>query len=243
MPRFPTLLDNAISEQPEDIRVGHAFRHAHANDIAEALEAKIGIGASIPAAGQTLKVDSSGTTTWQAHDVWGGGYKSGWYRRCNHTGSTTNTMNMTSGLMYMVPMWITKACTVDRIALFSNGTGGATVRLGLYAHDADQMPSSLVLDAGTVTMDSVAFKEITISQSLDIGLYFAACAYQSGTTPNVTNTDSNTMSYGPGLFGATSLSTALLICYTETGITGAFPSTASASSTATTCPTMYVRFV
>lgn len=63
--------------------------------------------------------------------------------------------------------------TLDQLVIevTSAGTGGTSARLGIYNCDRDRQPTSLVLDAGTVAVDSTGVKSISISQQLTPGLY------------------------------------------------------------------------
>lgn len=82
-----------------------------------------------------------------------------------------------------MPIWLSSAKTYDRIGCVGGSTfsGTATVRLGIYAHDDSTVaPSTLVLDAGTVSVTSASSQfNITISQSLGVGWYWLAFNMQS----------------------------------------------------------------
>jgi hypothetical protein len=67
---YPVSLDSLTNPVPTDpttsVSVPHASQHTTANDILEALEAKLGIGASTPSvANRLLGVDSPGVTSWR----------------------------------------------------------------------------------------------------------------------------------------------------------------------------------
>lgn len=74
-------------------------------------------------------------------------------------------------VMFVVP----KTITVDRIGaeVTSAGTAGAVVRLGIRNAAVDGLPGTLLLDAGTIDGTSATFQEITISQVLVPGIYWA----------------------------------------------------------------------
>lgn len=66
---FPTSLDSLSNPSASDVLDGallHSVQHANANDILEALEAKLGIGASTPAQGKLLKGTGAGSSAWLA---------------------------------------------------------------------------------------------------------------------------------------------------------------------------------
>lgn len=94
------------------------------------------------------------------------------------------------GFHRAVPFWLPQSTTFDRIAvdLIVAGATGAVVRLGIY-NDAASFPSSLVLDAGTVLVDSGSgTREITINQTLNAGMYWLTACTQVA--------DSNLRSFG-----------------------------------------------
>ena len=85
---------------------------------------------------------------------------------------------------YYTPIYVDSTTSFDRLA-FQTGSGWAgtaTVRLGIY-NDTDGLPSTLLLDAGTVSATAgLVTYQITISQSLNAGLYWLAFC-QQGTAP------------------------------------------------------------
>lgn len=66
MANFPTSLDSFVNPSSSDTMsaVGHAAQHANVNDAVEALEAKLGIGASTPASGKLLRGTGAGQSAW-----------------------------------------------------------------------------------------------------------------------------------------------------------------------------------
>jgi hypothetical protein len=67
MANFPGSLDsltNPSASDPQD-SPSHSGQHATANDILEAVEAKVGTGASTPTAGTVLTGTGDGTSEWQ----------------------------------------------------------------------------------------------------------------------------------------------------------------------------------
>jgi len=116
------------------------------------------------------------------------------------------------------------ACRAD-----TGFSGSSTVRLGIYDSDANNQPSTLVLDAGTVAFTGVASQEITISETLSTGLYWLAFC-QQGTAPTTATYSGNSGSatifnYLIPFSGAGSLNASNIIGYTSNPHTGAFPST------------------
>ena len=73
-------------------------------------------------------------------------------------------------------LWVARNITVDRIAVYvaTAGAAGTVIRLGIYNNGTNLLPGSLLLDAGTVAVDSTGVKAITINQALTKGLYWLA---------------------------------------------------------------------
>jgi hypothetical protein len=122
--------------------------------------------------------------------------RSGTYKRTAQLQDSNQTA--VNNRIYYSPIFVDSTTSFDRLA-FRTGTtfsGTATVRLGIF-ENTDGVPSTLILDAGTVSATaSGTIYEITISQSLNAGFYWLAFA-QQGTAPT-------TATY----FGATSAGTA-----------------------------------
>ena len=123
------------------------------------------------------------------------------------TGTTGNTgpltMKLASGVYYRSPIaaygsisttgtetnrftciYVPDTTSFDRLAIRTGTSfsGTQTVRLGIYA-DTDGKPSTVVLDAGTVSVSAANTNyEITISQSLSAGFYWL-CMCTQGTAP------------------------------------------------------------
>ena len=81
--------------------------------------------------------------------------------------------------MRLLPFVVPTAMTYDRIGAQVDTSGASgVVRLGIYNSDANNRPSALVLDAGTIDASSTGYKEITISQTLSAGLYWVTAVSQ-----------------------------------------------------------------
>jgi hypothetical protein len=153
-------------------------------------------------------------------------YQSGFYYRTllNTIGIVTPTHETT----YYTPIFINGSNDYDRIALraVSGFSGTATVRLGIYA-DTSGIPSTLVLDAGTVSATAAnATYQITINQTLSTGFYWLAFC-QQGTAPTTGSYSGNAASTINGnlsiFSGGTGAPTSNLISgYTQSSVTGAF---------------------
>lgn len=102
----------------------------------------------------------------------------GWYW------AGVGTENPSNGRLYYIPFFVEEATTYIRIGISIQiaGGGGTLCRLGIY-NWTDGLPSDLVLDAGTVAIDSTGDKEIVISEALGRGYYFAA--FVNNSTPQM----------------------------------------------------------
>lgn len=147
-----------------------------------------------------------------------------------------------TGWMATSPVYIHTAVTANQIIceVTSAATTGGVMRLGIYNADSNGLPSSLVLDAGTVASTSTGSKAITISQSLSAGLYYlaavgqtAGCSLRSYAYWNIEAVPN----YAIGQWANSGWGG-----FTQSGVTGALPSTFSAySSSQTTTPTLVLR--
>ena len=90
--------------------------------------------------------------------------------------SGSSTSALAANRIYYEPILVVTAITLDQIVIEVGPAGAAstTARLGIYNANADWQPTTLVLDAGTVAVDSVGIKTITINQALPAGRYLLA---------------------------------------------------------------------
>lgn len=92
-------------------------------------------------------------------------------------GSFTTAAWGVNDAMRVSPFFVASPTTFDRIGLEVTGAGdvGSTIRLGVYNNNPGGFrPSTLLLDAGTIPGDAVAFSTITIAQMLPKGIYWLA---------------------------------------------------------------------
>lgn len=203
---------------------------------ASATPARLGVGAD----GTFLKADSSQVTglIWATPTVTGGGggsatgYESGvypntgWWYRAPGDGAVGANATGTVGRGFFVPFVLAVAKTFDRIGIDVAVASGATgvARLGIFANSASGTPGTLILDAGTVAVDTTGGKAITISQLLQPGLYWLAVAGQvAGTVQyraTVAGQKQSAYFSGANMFVAAEAGVALA----GVGITGAFAS-------------------
>lgn len=158
------------------------------------------------------------------------------------SGSSVSTSNagVTNNRLYYQPIYVPRTVTVDRIAVNHAATtagAGSVMRLGIYT-SANDLPASLLLDAGTVDLTTAAaFKTVTISQQLSPGVYWLAAVGQvaSGSPTFATG--------NPGINVPDAGATFTGVKF-EAGVTGALPATATPGTSNTTQPPLiYLRVV
>lgn len=81
------------------------------------------------------------------------------------------------------PIWFSHTETWTRIGIeVATSEAAKSVRLGLYANGADNLPGALIEDFGTVSLATTGTKEITISRSLTANtVYWLASVNDSAT--------------------------------------------------------------
>jgi hypothetical protein len=144
---------------------------------------------------------------------------------------------------YYIPLIVQNQFTADQLAARgATGLVNGTVRLGIYNNN-NGIPSTLLLDAGTVLINGAAVAGVTINQVLPIGIYWLAFC-QQGTapgTPSYSGTGaSNTGTYHLNILGKTAPNTAGLQGYTQSGVTGAFAN-AGTLVNSTIAPNVWTR--
>ena len=140
---------------------------------------------------------------------------------------TGSTMTAVANTTYYTPIFIPNALTADRISCVTHSSfsGTASVRMGIYA-DNGGVPSTLVLDAGTVsaTAGSTVYT-ITISQALSGGTwYWLAANTQTAATTNtfIGSTSGLAGTNNPFMAKASATNFNTIVSFTQTGVTGAF---------------------
>jgi hypothetical protein len=147
---------------------------------------------------------------------------------------------------YYVPIYLS-GYALDRIGFrtASGYSGTASTRLGIYNVDTSGKPSTVFLDAGTVSSTAASTNfEITISSTPPAGYYYLALNMQTvGASPEVA-----AMSGALGTFinsahplTSTLNTTTTSPIYTQSGVTGAFATATSLSLTSGNVPLIAVR--
>lgn len=86
------------------------------------------------------------------------------------TGGSTD-ITLTANRHYFMPFVVSETATFTRISVYvATADVGQNARLGIYNME-NGVPTTLVLDAGEISVGSVAVVEATISQQLEAGVY------------------------------------------------------------------------
>lgn len=170
-------------------------------------------------------------------------FRSTYYYRTPSVGGS-GSFTITHQLLYFMPFFVETTTTFDRIGIQSGlSAGTGTVRLGIYNDSGAGVPSTVLLDAGTVSATSPAGTTftITISQTLNPGFYWLAFC-QQGTSPGTPSyTGSSSTNLNLLMPSSTTASDGVVpAAYTNSGITGAF-TTATTLSVSTRTPFVYLR--
>lgn len=158
--------------------------------------------------------------------------------------------------LYAAPFPVGSNVTFTSIAAIvtANGAAGCVLRLGIYNSDSTGLPSSLVLDAGTVVATGLGagnnLQTIVISQALTPGMYYLVIAEQIAAGANVRGLGVLDEGYTVVNLGlSTAEITAGHLTYHSywqvAGVAGALPAAFPANPTlrtlsGTTCPTPVV---
>lgn len=220
-----------------------ALEADEANQVASALTTKGDIIATngstinrlaVGTNGQVLQADSSSTNgiKWAATAINSVlKYQSGLYYRTPVELSTTSTATLNT--LYFVAMLTPSDVVLDRISINAGSTfsGTAVVRLGLYK-EVNGAPGDLILDAGTVSCTAALNEyEITISQTIPAGYYFLAAVMQTAATTSTFLGSRTGSSYNPWQISRyNAITSGTSAGFAQTSVSGALPSTATATT-------------
>ncbi len=165
------------------------------------------------------------------------------------TGTTTalapyisSPLSMVHERMYLWPFRVPRRMTFDRIGInhLSGVSSTGVIRFALYASSAvGGTPSALITDFSGGTVDpttAAAIKLLTISQTLDPDLYWAAVVAQfTGTAPSIAGAAT------PGSFVYPNSAGAGNVAPITAGVTGAPPNPAGVTNTSATAAVVYLR--
>lgn len=145
--------------------------------------------------------------------------------------------NTVANAMVLIPVFFSGTKTLDRIAVeVTTAAAASTVRLGIYDDDGTGgQPGTLLLDAGTVSSATVGVKEATISQSVSGLVYFAYVSSSNSVALRclVRSAGANA-AYNMFYYGTANTDpfAAAPTIWRKTGVTGALPTPAAATATA-----------
>lgn len=160
-----------------------------------------------------------------------------------------NTANATVSRAFTNPFVVPRQASLSGIAYevstaWSTATGN--VRVGIYDDDGGRMPTNLIADYGTIAA-TVGIKVVTTSTILQPGMYWIVAVNQggSGTTTGQFRGVTGIHDYigDPSATPSSSFFNGSLNCYySDTGFTGALPSTFGAVAGIALGPRFAVRF-
>jgi hypothetical protein len=136
-------------------------------------------------AADTVLTSNGTTATWAVSAKEALKMYSGEYYRSPGT-SLVDAQVLAINTLYLTPLVVVETIALDRIAVRNTASGPGTYRLGIYSSNSSGVPSSLVVDAGTVSLGSgtPVTVAITISETLSPGTYWLG-ATAGSTTPRV----------------------------------------------------------
>jgi len=149
---YPTSLDTLTNPTATDqvATVDHASQHSELNDIAEALQAKVGINASTPTDNKVLRGTGTGASDWGQIDT-------GDIAAANLTGADTKLVTGTEGALDTLSVWNTDG---DLVAATVNADtpiaiSGADITIDGDKLDIDWTPTNYTPDATPSEADDV----------------------------------------------------------------------------------------
>lgn len=208
--------------------------------------AAIVIAGTAGTSGQVLTSAGAGATpTWTTPSSSGTnyinipwtGFKSGHYYFSQGLGTTNATPTLNG--MTLVPFSLSTSTTFTKISVYVNVLNASgLVRLGIYNTGSDGLPSSRLLDAGTVDTTSTGVRTITINQTLSAGNYWLAAAPQTATTAMTCKTSSGHL---PGVSFTTNPGNASITGYVVSSVSGALPNPVGTIARSTTPIEVYLQ--
>lgn len=174
-------------------------------------------------------------------------FKSGRYYFPASQISTATSNTLANGTLRLTPWFVERAVTIDRIGgeITVIGDVGSKLRLGIYADDGGGYPGALLLDAGQIAGDSATVQELTVSQTLQPGLYWIGAAVQAVTTtqPTVRTIVSSWLPPALLIFGTSApAAAATSVGHSMGGVTGALPANfTTTANTIGSVPRLFFR--
>lgn len=138
--------------------------------------------------------------------------------------------------MYFTPVYVGASTTITKIGVVVDTLEvGKTVRIGIYTA-LNGIPTSLILDAGTISTTTTGVKNITISQAVTNQVYFFAILSDTAGTAKLTVADNSYADICEFFQGNDATGTATIGRYTAAQAFGALPASAPAVTQQTTFP-------
>lgn len=138
----------------------------------------------VRASGSPLIASAGGITS--------GGYTANQYYTGMLILSGGNSQAVVANRLIVSPFILGAAATFTKIGFHVSTLSAGSARIGIY-NMANGVPSTLVLDCGTVSTSTTGDKEIVISQALTAGCYAIAVVFNA--TPSVLIADQNSGGY------------------------------------------------
>jgi hypothetical protein len=168
------------------------------------------------------------------------GYKTNNYYFPYMTGNQGGLSLLSTNRIYYVPFFVRQKTTFTRIGIQVTTFAGTSARLGIY-NAANGVPTSLLLNCGTVSTASNGDKEATISQSLNVGFYFLALVCDNSPTIQILGLSVASSGYA---IGQTARATIAYALYADNGsITLPNPAQTSLTELTANIPAVSLRVV
>ncbi len=133
----------------------------------------------------------------------------------------TGTVAPIASELRLLPLYVPGARTIDRVGcnVSTAGTGGHVARLGIYNSDpATGLPTTVLVDAGTVLVDTTGLKEVAVTATLH-GLHWLGLTAHSGTFTGLSTSHLAYIGGGNTAHGAP----ASMLAYASVSPTSALP--------------------
>lgn len=157
-------------------------------------------------------------------------------------GLATGTGQLGTGTLRAYGWYLPHTVTLTRIGaeVTTIGDVGSKFRLGIYADTGFLRPGALLLDAGQIAGDSATVQELTISLTLEPGIYWLAGAAQSVTTTQPTLRTGSPQIPTP-LVSAPAAAQSIGGWYHTSTVSGALPSTFTPNGNPGSLPRIHVK--
>jgi hypothetical protein len=168
--------------------------------------------------------DNANTRLLQYATHWQTKYRSTYWYEAKNGGQITSS-TYTQNRLYLYPLFIQETISIDQIGVECTAANASTTwRIGIYNSDSNGVPTTVLLDAGTVDTSTTGLKAITVSQTLNAGLYFIAGVWQGGSvTPTMRAYNTTIGNWSPMASTAQQTTNYATNYQIASGVTGALP--------------------